>query len=172
MSEKRPKNGRKCPECALFVSNTAKTKNGPFLGLRGSKTNSRAPIPPATSRFLWFPSLRIAQRDPYTLVPVVTSCNRRAAQPAHSGGHQRSAGVPGAKKMIFFKVVPRPVGMLKQVFLARFEPVVARFRRLKTPKCLENGPFWDQKTVKNGSKTHFSKGDPGPFGKLKQVFVA
>ena len=86
-----------------------------------------------------------------------------------NGGSTR---VPRAKKMIFSKVVPRPLGMLKQVFLGRFEPVVARFGPWKLPKCLENGPFWDQKRVKNGSKTCFSKSDPGPFGVLKQVFLA
>ena len=62
--------------------------------------------------------------------------------------------------------------MLKQVFLGRFEPVVARFGSSKIPKCLENGPFWDQQWVKNGSKTRFSKNDPGPFGMLKQVVLA
>ena len=40
MSEKRPKNGQRWPKYALFVSNTAKTKNGPYLGLRGSKPSS------------------------------------------------------------------------------------------------------------------------------------
>ena len=74
--------------------------------------------------------------------------------------------------MIFFKVVPRPLGMPKQVFLARLEPVVAPYGPRKIPKCLENGPFWDQKWVKNGSKTRFSKSDPGPFRILKQVFLA
>ena len=68
--------------------------------------------------------------------------------------------------------VPRPLGMLKQVFLGRFEPVVACFGPWKIPKCLEHGPFRDQKWVKNGSKTHFSKSDPGPFGMLKQVVLA
>ena len=86
-----------------------------------------------------------------------------------NGGSTR---VPGAKKIIFSKVVPRPLGMLKQVFLGRFEPVVAHFGTRKIPKCLENGPFWDQKWVKNGSKTHFSKSDPGPFGMLKQLVLA
>ena len=81
-----------------------------------------------------------------------------------------STSVPRAKKIIFSKVVPRPLGMLKQVFLAHFEPVVARFGPWKIPKCLENGPFWYQKWVKNGPKTHFSKNDPGAFGMLKQVF--
>ena len=90
-------------------------------------------------------------------------------RPASSKGLMR---IRGEKKMIFFKVVPRPLGMLQQVFLGRFEPVVARFGPWKIPKCLENGAFWDQKWVKNGSKTHFSKSDPGPFGMLKHVFLA
>ena len=62
--------------------------------------------------------------------------------------------------------------MLKQVFLAHFEPVVTRFGPWKIPKRVENGPFWDQKWVKNGSKTHFSESDRGPFGMLKQVVFA
>ena len=81
-------------------------------------------------------------------------------------------GSPGRKKMIFSKLVPRPLGMLKQVFLGRFEPMVARFGPWKIPKRLENGPFWDQQCVKNGSKTRFSKNDPGPFMMLKQVVLA
>ena len=62
--------------------------------------------------------------------------------------------------------------MLKQVVLAHFDPVGTGFGSWKLPKCLENGPFWDQKWVKNESKTRFSKSDPGPFGMLKQVFLA
>ena len=62
--------------------------------------------------------------------------------------------------------------MIKQVFLAHFEPVVTCFAPWGTPKCLENGSFWDQKWVKNGSKRRCSKSDPGPFGMLKQVFLA
>ena len=62
--------------------------------------------------------------------------------------------------------------MLKQVFLAHFELVVTRFGPWKIPKCFENGPLWDQKWVKNGSKTRFSKSDPGLFAMLKQVSLA
>ena len=87
------------------------------------------------------------------------------------GANGGSTRVPGAKKVIFSKVVPRPLGMLRQVFLGRFEPAVARFEPWKIPKCLENGPFWDQQWVKNGTKTRFSKNDPGPFGMLKQVVL-
>ena len=43
--------------------------------------------------------------------------------------------------------------MPKQVVLARFELAVACFGPPKSPKCLENGLFWDkkmrQKWVKN-----------------------
>ena len=81
-------------------------------------------------------------------------------------------GSPGPKKLIFSKLVPRPLGMLKQVFSGRFEPMVARFGPWKIPKCLENGPFWDQQWVKNGSKTCFHKNHPGPFMMLKQVVLA
>ena len=58
--------------------------------------------------------------------------------------------------MTLLKNEPRPCATLKQVFLDRFELVVAHFGPLKTPKSLENGLFWDQKWVTNGSKTHFS----------------
>ena len=45
---------------------------------------------------------------------------------------------------------PRGGGVLKQVNLAPFEPMVTRIGPRKMPKCLENGPFWDQKRVENG----------------------
>ena len=62
--------------------------------------------------------------------------------------------------------------MLKQVFLARFEPLVTRLGPWKFPKCLEKGPFWDKKWIQNGSKPRFQNSDPGPFGMLKEVFLA
>ena len=71
--------------------------------------------------------------------------------------------------MSFLNDDPRSYVTLKQVFLDRFERVVADFGPLKIPKCLENGLFWDQKWVKNGSKTHFSKPHPRPFGVHQRV---
>ena len=94
------------------------------------------------------------------------------ASPRTVGANGGSTRVPRAKKIIFSKVVPRPLGMLKKGFLGRFEPVVVRFGPWKIPKCLQNGPFWDQQCVKNGSKTRFSKNDFGPFMMLKQVVLA
>ena len=60
--------------------------------------------------------------------------------------------------------------MLKQVALAHFEPVVTHLGPWKIPKCLEKGPFWDQKWVKMSQKTRFPKSAPIPFGMLEQVF--
>ena len=75
--------------------------------------------------------------------------------------------VKNGSKRCFSKNDPGPFGMLKQVFLTHFEPEVTRSGPWEIPKCLEKGPFWDQKWVKNGSKTHFSKSDPRPSGMLK-----
>ena len=71
--------------------------------------------------------------------------------------------------MFFFQTDPRPHGMPKQVFLACFELMVARFGPPKIPKCLENGLFCHQKSLKNRSKMYFSKDTFGLFGVHKQV---
>ena len=82
---------------------------------------------------------------------------------------QQGPGSSKGKKMTFLENDPTPCATLKQVFLDRFELVVANFGPPKIPKCLENGLFWDQKWVKNGSKTHFSKPHPIPLGVHKRV---
>ena len=145
---------------------------GRILGYVAQKRIPRAPSPPAAPHFWWFPRLEIAQRATETPVPVVTWWSWRAARLAHGGSQRWVHQGPRGEKKIFSKVIPRPLGMLKKVFLARFEPVVTRFGPRKIPKCLENGLFWDQKWVKIGSKTQFSKSDHGPFGMLKQVVLA
>ena len=67
-------------------------------------------------------------------------------------------GPPGAKKkQTFFKNDPGPHGMPKQVFLARFELVVARFGPPKIPKCLENGLVGTRNGLKMGQKCVFPK---------------
>ena len=62
--------------------------------------------------------------------------------------------------------------MLKQLFLACIEPMVMRICPWKIPKSLEKGPFWEQKWVKNGSKSCFSKSDPRPLGLHKEMKLA
>ena len=81
-------------------------------------------------------------------------------------------GSPGRKKSFFPKLFLDHLGCSNKSFWAISEPVVARFGPWKIPKCLENGPFWNQQWVKNGSKTRFSKNDPGPSMMLKQVVLA
>ena len=122
-----------------------------FCGFQASESPNETPRPP----YQWPLGAAAGQPGPRTV-----------------GANGGSTRVPRAKKIIFSKLVPRPLGMLEQVSLGRFEPVVACFGPRKIPKCLENGPFWEQKWVKNGSKTCFSKSDPGPFGMLTQVVLA
>ena len=62
--------------------------------------------------------------------------------------------------------------MLKQVFLANFEPVVTYFGPWNIPECLENGPLCVQKLAKKGSKMHFSESDPRPLRVHKQLKLA
>ena len=165
--------GAKKPQHLHNVHQHPETKHGPYLGLRGSNPIFRGhlvhPQPPTFCGFQALESRNDPPRPTYQW-----SLGGAGGQPGPRtvGANGGSTGVPEAKKMIFFKVVPGPLGMLKQVFLGRFEHVVARFGPWKLPKCLGNGLFQDQKWVKNGSKMRFSKSDPGPFGMLKQVFLA
>ena len=73
-------------------------------------------------------------------------------------------GPPRAKNLLSLKHDPGPHGMPKQVFLARFELVVAHFGPPEIPKCLENEFCCDRKWVKNGPKMCCSKNDPRPYG--------
>ena len=85
------------------------------------------------------------------------------ASPRTVGANGASTRVPRAKKIIFSKVVPRPLGMLKQVFLGRFEPVVARFGLGKSQNALEMGRFGTNNTSKMGQKCVFSKMIPHQY---------
>ena len=161
-------------------------RNGPKRRLKAPKSAQCAPTPrnqeravswatwlkirfrghlvhPQPRTFCGFHPLESPKRTPRH--PYLWSLGTAGGQPGPrtAGANGGSTGVLGAEKKIFSKVVPRPLRMLKQVFLGRFEHVVACFGPRKIPKCLENGPFWDQKRVENGSKTRFSKSDPGPF---------
>ena len=145
------------------------TKNEPYLGLRGSKPNSEGSWstrnPPLF--VLSKPQIRPTRRlSPLTSGHLVEPEGGLAR--ARLGANGGSTTVPRAKKIMSSKVVSRPLGMLKQVYIARFEPVVTHFGPCKMPKCLANGPFSDLKRVNNGSKTRCSKSDPGPFGMLKK----
>ena len=164
MSRKRPKNGQKWPKmCAVCVKQPHNRKWA-VSWATWLKTEFRGhlvhPQPPQNR-----PTRRL---DPRTSGQLVG----REGNPGRAGWGPtvgRSTRVPGAKIILFSKSDPGPLGMLKQVFFPRFVPVMTRFGSRKIPKCFENGLFWDQKWVKNGSKTCCSKNDHGPFGDAQTI---
>ena len=165
-----PKRRQKAPKSAQCAPSPPKPSTGCILCYVAQNSIQRTPSPPATPHFSWTRNRLNGRLDTHTsghLVVPEGSPARARWGPKVGPVHQCPRG-----EKCFFKVVPRPLGMLKSVFLAYLEAVVARFGPCKIPKCLENGPFWDQKCVEIGSKTHFSKNDPEPFMMLKQVFIA
>ena len=163
MSRKRPK---KAPRSSK--RRQPQTKNRPYLWLHGSKCDSEGTYstrnPP---RFVVSTPQNCPNGRLDPLGPL--GCGKLQAQ-AQTGGYPNgSTGSERGKNMTFRKNDPRPCATLKQVFLDRFELVVAHLGPPKIPKCLGNGLFWDQKWVKNGSKTHFSKTHRRPFGVHKRV---
>ena len=71
-------------------------------------------------------------------------------------------------KILFSRFVPRPLGVLKQVFLARFEPMVARNDAPQSQKALKMG-FWVTEKGQKWVKKCFSRMITKPFGVHKQV---
>ena len=57
--------------------------------------------------------------------------------------------------MTFLTNCPRPCATLKQVFLDRFELVLAHFGSPKIPKCFDNGLFWAPKMGQKWVKKAF-----------------
>ena len=102
-----PRNGPKTAKNGLnvrhFCPTRPKPRTGRILGYVAKTRVPGAPSATATPHFLWFPSLKFAQRDPYTPVRLVTSCSPRAARPAHSWGQQWVHRGPRGKKNHFFQ---------------------------------------------------------------------
>ena len=148
-------------------------RNGPKMRQKAPKYAQCAPTPRNQARAVsWALWLKIRFRGHLVHPQPPTFCGFQASQspnetrkpsnqwslgaaggqpgPRMAGANGGSTRVPGAKKIIFSKVVSRPLGMLKHVFLGRCEPVVTRFGPWKIPTRLENVPFWTQIYVKNG----------------------
>ena len=60
--------------------------------------------------------------------------------------------------------------MLKQLFLAHFEPIQTGFGPWKIPISLEKGPFWDQTRSKVGQKYFFAKMTLNHWGCTNKCF--
>ena len=71
-------------------------------------------------------------------------------------------------KIIFSKFVLRPLGVLKQVFLARFEPMVARYDAPHFQKALKMS-FLGTKKGQQWVKGAFFMNVTRPFGVHKQI---
>ena len=52
------------------------------------------------------------------------------------------------------------------------EPMLSKFGPSQGRKGLDNGPIWDHKRLKNGSKPWFSKNDPSPVMLPKRMNTA
>ena len=141
-----------------MCTSTPKLRTGRILGYMAQKRIRGHLVHPQPPTFYGIQASELPNETPRPPYQWSLGAAGVPASPRTVGASGGSTRFPVAKKMIFSKVVPWPLGVLKQVFLGRFEPVVARLGPWKNPKCLENGPFWDQKWVKNGM--------------LKQVFLA
>ena len=73
-----PGNGPKRPPEAPNA-NSHKPRIGHIFGYMAQNAIPRAPTPPATPHFLWFPPLRIAQTDAYTPIPRPTRLRQAAS---------------------------------------------------------------------------------------------
>ena len=145
-----PKRRQKAPktaQCALAPRNQERAVSWATWLKNEFRGHLVHPQPPSFYGFQASQSPNETRRPPYQWSLCAAG---GPASPRTVGANGGSTRVPRPKKH-FSKIVPRPLGMLKQVFLGRFEPVVARFGPRKIPKCLGNGPFWDLQCVKNGS---------------------
>ena len=142
-----PKRAKNCLNVHYLCQIGPKPRRGRILGYVAPNQIPRAPGPSATPHFLCFPGLKIAQREALTPVPVVTWWSRRASRPGHDWGSTVGPLGSRGEKKIFSEAVPRPLGMLKQLFVAHSEPLRTRTGTWKIPKCLEKGPLWHKRWV-------------------------
>ena len=76
------------------------------------------------------------------------------------------------QKKCFSRNDPKPFGVPKQVEWSHFEPMLSYFSPSQGRKGLENGPIWDHKWLKNGSKPWFSTNDSSLVVVPKRMNIA
>ena len=163
-----PKMAKHGPNLCSLCQTAPKPRTGRILGYVAQIRIPTAPNQPATSH--GFQASKLPNERPRPRYRRARGGAGGQSGPAHGGGQLCVHQGPRGKKTIFSNVAPRPLGMLKQMILALFEPIVTRFGPLKMPKYPENAPFWDEKWFQNGSKTHFPTIVRRPFGMLEQLF--
>ena len=94
------------------------------------------------------------------------------SQGTGGGGVWDQKSVKNGSKMCFSKDTFGLFGVHKQAEPAHFEPMLSKFGPSQGRKGLENGPIWDHKRLKNGSKPWFSKNDPSLVVVPKRMNIA
>ena len=107
-----PKRRQEAPKTSAMRTNTPKPSTWRILGYVAQIRIPGAPSPPASPHFLWFPSLRIAQRA--TQTPLVEPEGSPAR--AGPGPTMGPPGSPGRKKSFFPNLFPDHLGCSNKSF--------------------------------------------------------
>ena len=165
--------GTKKPQNLRNVHQPPKPKQGLYLGLRGSKYDSegtqstRNPPLFVVSKPQNGPTRCLDPRTSAHLVEPQGSPARARRGPTVCPGR-----FPGRKKSFFPKLSLDHLGCSNKCFQPVLSPWWHIFALRKSQNALKMGRFKTKNAKKNGSKTRFSRSHPGPFGMLKQVFIA
>ena len=128
----RPKRRQKAPKSEHCAPTPQKPSTRGILGYVAQYQIPRAASPLATPQpFSGIQASQSPNEPPGHLMEpeCIPAC-------ARFGSTVGPPGYQGREQINFSKVVPEPLEMLKNVFFARFEPVVAHFGPWKIPKCL------------------------------------
>ena len=155
-----PRNGPKRRQKAQKLRNVhqhPETKNGPYLGLRGSNRIPRAPSPPATPTFYRLhpsESPNETRRPPYQWSLGAAG---GPASPRTVGPTVGPPGSPGRKKSFFPKLLLDHLGCSDKCFWAILSPWWPVLGHGKSQNALKMGHFGTNNGSKMGQKRVFPK---------------
>ena len=144
-----PKRPPKAPKIVHIGRQQRQTKKQTISWATWLKMQCQAHlIHPQPPTFGGFHPLKLPYPTPGPPYLGPVGCGKLQEVAQRGGCKNGSTRSTGCEKMAFFKNDPRRHGMPKQVFLVRFQLVVARCGPPKIAKCLENRLFWNKKWVK------------------------
>ena len=156
MSRKRPKKAPGSPKFCVDWLPTATNQEQAISLATWLKTRFRRHlVHPQPPTFYGFHPSELPKRTPRPPYLGPLGCGKLQAQAQTGGCPNGSTGSNRGKKMIFLKNDPRPCVTLKQVFLDRFEPVVAHFGPPTIQSALKMGCFGNKNGSKMGQKAFF-----------------